>query len=187
MCQRMGLPPTSTIGFGLRWVSSLRRVPRPPARITAFTNSRAGLLFKKRSLFCQEEIEAVTRNACCLKSGCDSSGLQHQLAATDRRIHLNRIGPVKTGGAEVFCIGLSSFHHALFTEVSQGVHPQVGGDLLEGQSGRNQLILGVGVDPVEAGWVTGGELIRMCTSVAPASRIAATNLRLAVPERLSHQ
>ena len=30
------LPPTSTIGLGLRWVSSLRRVPSPPARMTAF-------------------------------------------------------------------------------------------------------------------------------------------------------
>src|SRR5215212_6202255 len=37
MCQRIGLPPISTIGLGLRVVSSLRREPRPPARITAFT------------------------------------------------------------------------------------------------------------------------------------------------------
>src|SRR5208282_4270779 len=36
MCQRMGLPPISTIGLGLVPVSSLIRVPRPPARITAF-------------------------------------------------------------------------------------------------------------------------------------------------------
>ena len=36
MCQSIGLPPTSTIGFGLVPVSSEIRVPNPPARITAF-------------------------------------------------------------------------------------------------------------------------------------------------------
>src|SRR5439155_19895144 len=33
-CQRIGLPPTSTIGFGLYSVSSRKRVPLPPQRIT---------------------------------------------------------------------------------------------------------------------------------------------------------
>src|SRR4051794_41422695 len=37
MCQRIGLPPISTIGLSRSPVSSLRREPRPPARITAFT------------------------------------------------------------------------------------------------------------------------------------------------------
>ena len=37
MCQIIGLPPTSTIGFGLNSVSSRKRVPRPPASKTAFT------------------------------------------------------------------------------------------------------------------------------------------------------
>src|SRR5581483_11305593 len=36
MCHRMGRPPISIIGFGLRWLSSEMRVPRPPARITVF-------------------------------------------------------------------------------------------------------------------------------------------------------
>src|SRR5258706_5957569 len=36
MCQRIGFPPTSTIGFGRNSVSSRSRVPRPPARMTAF-------------------------------------------------------------------------------------------------------------------------------------------------------
>src|SRR6266702_1429714 len=36
MCQRMGWPPISTIGFGRTEVSSLRRLPSPPARIIAF-------------------------------------------------------------------------------------------------------------------------------------------------------
>src|SRR6185369_373068 len=36
MCHRIGRPPISTIGFGRTSVSSARRVPRPPARITHF-------------------------------------------------------------------------------------------------------------------------------------------------------
>src|SRR5947209_3775330 len=36
ICQSMGRPPISTIGLGRTAVSSSRREPRPPARITAF-------------------------------------------------------------------------------------------------------------------------------------------------------
>ncbi len=36
MCHKIGRPPISTIGFGRDCVSSERRVPSPPARITAF-------------------------------------------------------------------------------------------------------------------------------------------------------
>src|SRR5438309_6515963 len=39
MCHRIGIPPTSTIGFGRSDVSSPRRVPSPPARITACTRT----------------------------------------------------------------------------------------------------------------------------------------------------
>src|SRR5687767_2292983 len=43
MCQRIGSPPISTMGLGLVWVSSDRRVPSPPARITVRINgSRRG-------------------------------------------------------------------------------------------------------------------------------------------------
>src|SRR6266478_732618 len=37
MCQRTGRPPISSMGFGTTAVSSARRVPRPPARMTTFT------------------------------------------------------------------------------------------------------------------------------------------------------
>src|SRR6266850_2546109 len=37
MCHRMGRSPISTIGLGRDAVSSDRRVPRPPARMTTFT------------------------------------------------------------------------------------------------------------------------------------------------------
>src|SRR3954452_11711906 len=36
MCQMIGMAPISIIGLGRTAVSSLSRVPRPPARITAF-------------------------------------------------------------------------------------------------------------------------------------------------------
>ena len=36
MCQSRGRPPTSTMGLGRVTVSSVSRVPRPPARMTAF-------------------------------------------------------------------------------------------------------------------------------------------------------
>jgi hypothetical protein len=39
MCQRIGFPPISTIGFGLNEVSSLSRVPNPPASMIAFNAS----------------------------------------------------------------------------------------------------------------------------------------------------
>src|SRR5215831_17457522 len=38
MCHKSGSPPISIIGLGLISVSSARRVPRPPARITTFTD-----------------------------------------------------------------------------------------------------------------------------------------------------
>src|ERR1043166_6396302 len=39
MCQRMGRPPTSTSGLGRDSVSSRRRVPWPPQRITTCTET----------------------------------------------------------------------------------------------------------------------------------------------------
>jgi hypothetical protein len=39
MCQSIGLPPISTIGLGRAVVSSLKREPKPPAKITAFTRA----------------------------------------------------------------------------------------------------------------------------------------------------
>src|SRR5215471_14680402 len=39
MCQRIGLPPISIIGFGFTVVSSAMRVPAPPASNTAFIHS----------------------------------------------------------------------------------------------------------------------------------------------------
>src|SRR5438067_2410937 len=40
ICQRIGRPPISTIGFGRTSVSSASLVPSPPARMTTFMISR---------------------------------------------------------------------------------------------------------------------------------------------------
>src|SRR5829696_5369221 len=40
-CQRIGRPPISTSAFGIIWVCSRRRVPRPPQRITTSSMGRA--------------------------------------------------------------------------------------------------------------------------------------------------
>lgn len=39
MCHSIGRPPTSIMGFGRKWDSSLIRVPNPPARMTVFTKN----------------------------------------------------------------------------------------------------------------------------------------------------
>ena len=49
MCHKIGRPPISTIGFGFDVVSSLRRVPKPPANITAFIAEGVLVLRKKKT------------------------------------------------------------------------------------------------------------------------------------------
>ena len=43
MCQRIGRPPISIIGFGRSWLSSEMRVPSPPASITTLVILSPGL------------------------------------------------------------------------------------------------------------------------------------------------
>ena len=47
ICQRIGMPPISIIGFGLNWLSSLMREPKPPARRTTFVNFISNSTFLK--------------------------------------------------------------------------------------------------------------------------------------------
>src|SRR5262245_58195434 len=75
MCQRIGLPPTSIMGLGLTCVSSLRREPNPPARMTAF-------------IYCLERRPAPNRT---LKIVLDvregtAAGDSFALSVTDRSI-----------------------------------------------------------------------------------------------------
>ena len=46
MCHKIGLLPISIMGLGFKWVSSLSRVPSPPAKITAFIAHRHFLVLK---------------------------------------------------------------------------------------------------------------------------------------------
>src|SRR4051794_36024830 len=41
-CQRIGRPPISTSAFGIAWVRSCRRVPRPPQRIATGVEPSTG-------------------------------------------------------------------------------------------------------------------------------------------------
>jgi hypothetical protein len=45
MCQRIGLPPISIMGFGRVEVSSLILVPKPPARMTTFIRFSPAFFF----------------------------------------------------------------------------------------------------------------------------------------------
>src|SRR5262245_6850594 len=42
MCQRIGRFPTGIIGFGVRWVSSPIRTPKPPQKMTTFITKSWG-------------------------------------------------------------------------------------------------------------------------------------------------
>jgi hypothetical protein len=44
MCHKIGFPPISTIGFGREELSSAIRVPKPPARMTAFITPNSFLI-----------------------------------------------------------------------------------------------------------------------------------------------
>ncbi len=46
MCQRIGRPPISIIGFGIRWVASPIRTPRPPQKITTFIDLSPGTIHR---------------------------------------------------------------------------------------------------------------------------------------------
>ena len=48
-------------------------------------------------------------------------------------------------------LSLRSLEHSFLAEIRQGIHLEVILDLLKGHLSGDQLILGVGVDPVEAG------------------------------------
>src|ERR1700678_913834 len=71
MCQRIGRPPIATIGFGRRCVSSLIRVPRPPANMTHFMDLGA----------------ALKRNGCVRSKNCVHVDTREDLkSAADRGI-----------------------------------------------------------------------------------------------------
>jgi hypothetical protein len=103
MCQRIGLPPVSIIGFGLRCDSSLMHAPGPPAKIIAFNllpscssevptqlyEAVVGQLDKPfsadagpvgqaanaRFMAIQRELAGNAPALCCTRNGCDGDSI----------------------------------------------------------------------------------------------------------------
>ena len=46
---------------------------------------------------------------------------------------------------------MGRIHHALLAQVSERIDAKVGGNFFQGEAGSNQLVLGIGIDAVEAG------------------------------------
>src|SRR5260370_23605515 len=65
MCHRFVFPPISTIGLGRTVVSSAKRVPKPPARITVFISSLS------------TRFKPILRNISRHSKPMDSYGLHH--------------------------------------------------------------------------------------------------------------
>lgn len=51
ICHKIGLPLISTIGFGFKTVSSLKREPSPPAKINTFIISILPKIYSKKGLY----------------------------------------------------------------------------------------------------------------------------------------
>src|ERR1700728_1444701 len=67
MCHRIGRPPISTIGLGRVTVSSLSRVPSPPANMTAFIPI----------LWCSQALRYLSRKRFPLSVVCETSPQVH--------------------------------------------------------------------------------------------------------------
>src|ERR1700730_4970636 len=63
MCQRIGRPPTSTIGLGRNSVSSRRRVPCPPQRMMAFMRGSGPKSSKREKTGAEENLIATASHA----------------------------------------------------------------------------------------------------------------------------
>ena len=84
MCQRIGLPPISTIGFGLTAVSSESLVPSPPARMTAFWGVHARPQIVGAEIVAAAALEvAEQRHAIC---GTARQHHAHDLRAAGARV-----------------------------------------------------------------------------------------------------
>src|SRR4051812_25377726 len=101
MCQRIGRPPISTIGFGLKSVSSRKRVPRPPARIATFigesSSSTSGSTDKVGALSSRAFPEKVFVNLIRAKKmfqllqPCESGRLKQLFSHADVREHIMQL------------------------------------------------------------------------------------------------
>src|SRR5262249_23281907 len=92
MCQRIGRPPISTIGFGRTAVSSSRREPRPPASITAFIVVPRSLRHRRSRLHSR-----------LLEMAHPALGLAERMGADLRAQALAQRGTARSVGGEPGC------------------------------------------------------------------------------------
>jgi len=92
MCQRIGIPPISTMGFGRSEVSSLNLLPSPPARMTAFISS--SFLPSRHPLILHRVPLIAHAGACPVKRPRPAS--KKQLQGLLQRRALNRRGPLSS-------------------------------------------------------------------------------------------
>src|ERR1035437_10497283 len=76
-CQSIGLPPISTIGLGRTAVSSLRREPKPPARITTFTHGHVSRPAGRSGPPVTPARDDRIHDTCCLVYADDRGATQH--------------------------------------------------------------------------------------------------------------
>src|SRR5688572_6454593 len=72
ICQRIGFPPTSTIGLGRSVVSSESLEPSPPARITAFMPYLRRLRTQEKLVMCEDVKSTGALLDSILRSVCES-------------------------------------------------------------------------------------------------------------------
>src|SRR6476660_8728853 len=100
MCQRIGRPPTSTIGFGFDSDSSASRVPSPPASSTVFTEPPRAPCSRVSCRYPSQNVKRLTsRHVPAKRVGPAVSALPERPA--QRRVRqnaLDRVGKCLGGG-----------------------------------------------------------------------------------------
>src|ERR1700724_2281055 len=137
MAHRGGPPPISTIGLGRIEVSSLSRVPRPPARIMAFTHTTGSrlLMLRKTSVTAKTSV-TWSRPSCGMASRAvwlvDAAVWQHELPA-DRRLR---------AGFDCFVLTGKRNRSVLRSGAAEGevfVAEVAGGDGDDGEDSRREV------------------------------------------------
>src|SRR5580704_2134300 len=127
-CQRIGRPPISTMGLGRSSVSSRRRVPRPPQRMTIFMCAGPG-----------DDLGALAL-ALLLQLGRDEA---REALVVDR---LRRGGPL-SGGLHL-AVGVARGLRDPFEEARVALGEAVD-DVLAQRRGAVRALLQLGVEPAE--------------------------------------
>src|SRR5579863_9343039 len=160
MCHRIGQLPMVTMGLGMRSVSSDKRVPSPPARMTAFMLSRP----REREILCakwapcqhlvqlSEEPLGERREQDILGQGRAQSGLAHEFAQApagkQRYAAVQLVMRDDIAGERVERVVLENengalrFHHAL--HLTEEFQPVSGRHMVHYTNGQSEIERGVG-------------------------------------------